>query len=265
MNAPLVANEKMQPGDFSSLADDYANFRPGYATDVCRALLALTNLAPGTIDVADVGAGTGIWTRTMLAAGCRNITAVEPNDAMRAQGVRQSEGQRISWFDGSAEATGLADGAMNLITMASSFHWPDEAAALTEFHRVLRPGGWFAALWNPRHIEANPLTVEIEAELQRIVPDLERRSSGRSTFTAHLTDRLRAAEDWGDPVYMEGYHTEVMSRERYIGIWRSVNDVQQQAGPERFQSFLDYLDARLADQPSIDAIYQTRLWAVQRR
>jgi ubiquinone/menaquinone biosynthesis C-methylase UbiE len=135
----------MQPGDFSSLADDYASFRPGYAKDVCRAALALPGAPAGALDIADVGAGTGIWTRTLHAMGCRNVTAVEPNGAMRAQSIRQSEGLSIAWKDGSGEATTLATSSRDYLTMASSFHWPDETAAMGEFHRVLRPGGWFAA------------------------------------------------------------------------------------------------------------------------
>jgi|APSaa5957512535_1039671.scaffolds.fasta_scaffold95052_1 ubiquinone/menaquinone biosynthesis C-methylase UbiE len=253
----------MKPGDFSNLADDYASFRPGYARDVCRAALALPNAPAGKLDVADVGAGTGIWTRTLHAMGCHKLTAVEPNEAMRAQGVRQSEGLSINWKSGSGEDTTLPTASQDVLTMASSFHWPDEAAAMSEFHRVLRPGGWFAALWNTRYIEASPLLVEIEAELHNIVPDLNRVSSGRSEFTAGLTSRLLAAQGWGAPVYIEGYHTERMSRARYLGIWRSVNDVQQQAGPERFQRFLDYIEDRLSDHDEVDAVYQTRLWAVQ--
>ena len=136
----------MKPGDFSNLADDYASFRPGYARDVCRAALALPNAPAGKLDVADVGAGTGIWTRTLHAMGCHKLTAVEPNEAMRAQGVRQSEGLSINWKSGSGEDTTLPTASQDVLTMASSFHWPDEAAAMSEFHRVLRPGGQFLCL-----------------------------------------------------------------------------------------------------------------------
>jgi len=52
--------------------------------------------------------------------------------------------------------------------------------ACDEFHRILRPVGVFAALWNPRFIEANPLLVAIEAEITRLKPDIRHVSSGRS-------------------------------------------------------------------------------------
>jgi hypothetical protein len=49
--------------------------------------------------------------------------------------------------------------------MASSFHWADFELATKEFSRVLRKGGRFCALWNPRLIEVNPMLVEIEMYL----------------------------------------------------------------------------------------------------
>ena len=70
--------------------------------------------------------------------------------------------------------------------MASSFHWADFDKACDEFHRILRPGGVFAALWNPRLIEANPLLVEIEGEITQLKPDIKRVSSGRSGLTERL-------------------------------------------------------------------------------
>ena len=53
---------------------------------------------------------------------------------------------------------------------------------------MLRPGGRFVALWNPRMIELNPLLVEIEQEITRLNPEVKRVSSGRSGLTEQ-TDR----------------------------------------------------------------------------
>ena len=152
----------MKHGDFTGLAGDYAKFRPGYAPQVATAILGFIGKDPAKVDAADVGAGTGIWTRILAARGLHSVTAVEPNDDMRGQGVETSKTTGISWKKGSAEATGLADGSVDLLTMASSFHWADFDKACAEFHRALRPNGVFVALWNPRYIEANPLLVEID-------------------------------------------------------------------------------------------------------
>ncbi|WP_229837009.1 class I SAM-dependent methyltransferase [Thalassobaculum fulvum] len=255
----------MAHGDFSTLASTYASHRPGYGPDAIRLVLGAMTRPAADLDAIDVGAGTGIWTRQLQAAGFRRVTAVEPNDAMRQAGEETSAGLPIAWRKGSAEITGIPDGSADLLTMASSFHWADFPVALAEFRRVLRPHGWFAALWNTRYLDRSPLLLEIEAELRRLVPDMKRVSSGSSEFTSGLVERFMDADGWGDPIYAECYHTEQMSRERYIGAWRSVNDVQVQAGPERFAAFLGFIERRLADVPTLDCQYRTRMWLVQRR
>jgi len=165
---------------------------------------------------------------------------------------------------GSAEATGLADGSADLVTMASSFHWADFDKACDEFHRILRPGGVFAALWNPRFIEANPLLVEIEAEITRLKPDVRRVSSGRSGLTNSLTERLSTKSQFTGVLYLEGRHSVRQTPAQYLGAWRSVNDLQVQLGPVLFQTFLDFVVRRTAPLPAIETTYLTRAWAVKR-
>jgi ubiquinone/menaquinone biosynthesis C-methylase UbiE len=254
----------MKHGDFTGLAGDYAKFRPGYAPQVTTALLGLLQREARTLDAADVGAGTGIWSRTLAARGLRSVVAVEPNDDMRGRGIETSANTTISWRKGSAEATGLADGSVDLLSMASSFHWADFDRACDEFHRILRPGGIFVALWNPRFIEASPLLLEIEAEITRLKPDIRRVSSGRSGLTERLTDLLSAKAQFTDVLYLEGRHSMRQTPAQYLGAWRSVNDLQVQLGPELFQKFLDFVVQRTAKLPAIETTYLTRAWAARR-
>lgn len=270
----------MKHGDFTGLAADYAKFRPGYAPYVADAILGYLDRDPGnsaelagsgesvvrasSIDAADVGAGTGIWTRILAAHRLRSIVAVEPNENMRREGVEASRGMQITWRPGSAEATGLPNASVDLLTMASSFHWADFDRACEEFARVLRPGGLFVALWNPRLIEANPLLVEIEAQISLLKPGIQRVSSGRSGFTEHLTERLLAKPQFSSVLYLEGRHSVIQTTAQYIGAWRSVNDLQVQLGPELFREFLNYIEKRTAPLTEIETTYLTRAWAARR-
>jgi hypothetical protein len=149
--------------------------------------------------------------------------------------------------------------------MASSFHWTNFDTATQEFHRVLRAGGHFTALWNPRLIEVNPLLVEIEAHLDTLRPNIKRVSSGRSGITETLTERLWASPCFEDVVYLEGRHIIEMTPERYLGAWRSVNDLRVQLGPEKFDAFLDFVEKRIASQKVIEATYLTRAWSARRK
>jgi ubiquinone/menaquinone biosynthesis C-methylase UbiE len=250
----------MKLGNFDSLAAAYVN-RPGYSELVLHTIL---KLAPRSPMVAEVGAGTGKLTENLLALGLE-VTAVEPSDAMRAEGVKATRGQRVAWQAGSGERTGLASGSADWLLMGSSFHWVDASKALPEFHRVLRPGGIFTAIWNPRDLEASPLQMSIDAEIRAIVPDLKRVSSGSKEFTEQMYDIVESTGHFADVIFMEARHQVEMSRERYLGVWRSVNDIQVQAGAERWAAIMDMIGHKTAGMATISSHYRSRAWTARRK
>jgi len=130
---------------------------------------------------------------------------------------------------------------------------------------VLRPGGRFVALWNPRYLDDSPDLLAIEAHLKSIRPDIVRVSSGRSGIADKMTGLLNACPLFDDVVYLEGRQTRILSIEQYLGVWRSVNDLQVQLGPERFGQFLDYVGERLKGRETIETTNLTRAWAARRR
>lgn len=65
---------------FSSRVADYRLYRPDYPAGVFRALASRIPPSDG-VAVADIGSGTGIFTRQLLETGYR-VTAVEPNGDM---------------------------------------------------------------------------------------------------------------------------------------------------------------------------------------
>ena len=228
-------------GNFTGLAESYSKYRPSYSRSVLMALLGLVNKPVSDIDFADIGAGTGIWTKMVTQCGCRSSTAVEPNDDMRSKGIKINEDLPIKWLKGTGEDTHLETNSKDFLTMASSFHWVNFEKGLQEFARVLRVGGRFTALWNPRYIETNPLLMEIENKLLEFIPNLKRVSSGRSGITETLTERLRDSHLFDDVIYIEGYHTAQQTPAHYLGVWWSVNDIRVQAGEEAFKEFMSYI------------------------
>jgi len=258
-------SHSFKAGDFTELADNYSLSRPDYSISVLRALVGLLGLPTSEIDFIDVGAGTGIWTRMVHALGVNTAKAVEPNQNMRKNGIADSLGTSIEWLPGSAEAIPVQSGTAHWLTMASSFHWADFVAATKEFHRVLRPGGMFTALWNPRLVEVNPMLVEIEDRLGELKPNIKRVSSGRSGITTCLTDKLEDSDLFEDVVYIEGRHVINFSPERYLQAWRSVNDLRVQLGEDRFNQFMDFVERRIEREPYIEATYLTRAWSARRK
>lgn len=257
--------QKLKAGDFTGLAKDYSQHRPDYCHSVLKGLVGLLDKPLAEVDFVDVGAGTGIWTRMIHSLGAHSVTAVEPNDDMRQSGMADTHSTDIRWLAGTAEATGLADASVDWLSMASSFHWANFDVATKEFQRVLRAGGRFTALWNPRLIEVNPLLVEIETYLDTLRPNIRRVSSGRSGITETLTEQLWNSPCFEDVVYLEGRHIIEMTPERYLGAWRSVNDLRVQLGPTKFDAFLAFIEQRIEGLQIIKATYLTRAWSARRK
>jgi SAM-dependent methyltransferase len=138
---PRVAPAAARFGDD---ADRYDRARPGYPETLLDLLAVRTGLGEGTA-VLDLAAGTGKLTRQLVARGA-DVVAVEPSPGMRDRLTAALPGVRVE--DGTAEDLPLADGAVDLVTVGQAFHWFDTRPALAEIHRVLRPGGWLALLWN---------------------------------------------------------------------------------------------------------------------
>lgn len=253
----------MKQGDFSELAKSYTH-RTGYSMKVLGMLArSMGAYSSEGFRVADVGAGTGKLTLDLLSLEL-NVTAVEPNDAMRAEGILATADHTIQWHAGSAESTGLATASANWLLMGSSFHWVDRKLALPEFHRVLTPGGHLTVLWNPRNIDDNDLHNNIEARIRSIVPELTRVSSGSSRYTENMVSNLQETGHFTDVVFVEDEYEVRMTPERYVGAWRSVNDIQAQAGEERFNQIIDAISQEIAGLDEIAVPYKTRSWTAVR-
>jgi SAM-dependent methyltransferase len=130
---------------FSNRATDYAKYRPTYPPEAISQILEGLG-QPVDLTLADIGAGTGISSRLFADRGVK-VWAIEPNAAMRE--VAEPHAQ-VEFCQGTAEQTGLPDQAVNLVTCFQSFHWFDKTAALAEFHRILKPQGRVAVVWNDR-------------------------------------------------------------------------------------------------------------------
>ncbi|WCN81226.1 class I SAM-dependent methyltransferase [Micromonospora sp. LH3U1] len=142
---------------FGAAAANYDRFRPRYPADAVR--WALDGLGDSA-RVLDLGAGTGILTRGVLALG-HEVTPVEPDPEMRAQLAAATPG--LTALAGGAESVPLPDGAADAVVVGQAYHWFDRELAHAEVARVLRPGGTFAPIWNLRDER-----VEWVAELGRI-------------------------------------------------------------------------------------------------
>ena len=89
----------IKKGDFSTLAENYAKYRPQYSTSVVDGIFGTLQKPINEIVAADIGAGTGIFSKMIHKKGVKEVYAIEPNDAMRQEGMRVNE-DNISWKKG---------------------------------------------------------------------------------------------------------------------------------------------------------------------
>ena len=140
---------------FSDRAENYAKYRPGYPREVLKFLEERGALSSDSV-VADVGSGTGELSKLFLEHGNR-VFAVEPNGEMRQAAERLLGGHPgFESVSGSAEATTLADGSVELVAVANSLHWVDREAAKVEFDRILKPDGRVAVVWSISRTSGTP-------------------------------------------------------------------------------------------------------------
>jgi endonuclease III len=173
---------------FELVVDAYERGRPEYPREAIAWITAELDLRPGRT-VLDVGAGTGKLTRALVESGAR-VIAVEPGDAMLAE--LRSVLPAIEALRGAAEAIPLEDASVDAITAGSAFHWFRHDETLPEFHRVLRPGGAVALLWNSRDRE-RPLQREISELIKAFVP-AERPPVGDSVRAVEESPLFAAVE-----------------------------------------------------------------------
>jgi SAM-dependent methyltransferase len=121
--------------------------RPEYPEWVYETLTSRCGLRRKT-SVFEIGAGTGTATRRLLELGADPLVAIEPDqrlaEFLRANNPDKALTVMVSPFEDAA----LAIEAFDLGVSATAFHWLEEESALAKIASLLRPGGWWAAVWN---------------------------------------------------------------------------------------------------------------------
>lgn len=133
---------------FSSNADQYAEFRPGYPDALFDYLTSLTRQQ----DLAwDCGTGNG---QAALALAQR-FKRVVATDASQAQIAHAVEHPRIEYRIEGAESTSLTRQSVDLTTVSTAVHWFNFDRFYDEVRRVSRPGA-ILAVWTYRVPSVNP-------------------------------------------------------------------------------------------------------------
>jgi SAM-dependent methyltransferase len=201
---------------FEGAAAVYEQARPGYPPEAVRWLTEALGLRPGR-RVVDLAAGTGKLTRDLVPSGAQ-VVAVEPVAGMRrtlaATISTAAGGPAVAVVAAVAQALPVGDGLVDAVTVAQGFHWFATVEAVTELHRVIRPGGHLGLIWNHRDV-SDPLQAALTDLMEPQRDDTPSYDTG-SWREALAPQTLFAAPDevhvsWRQPVDVEGVADRVAS------------------------------------------------------
>lgn len=199
---------------FDDVATIYEKYRPSYPEEYINYLISKCNLNKNSV-VADIGAGTGIFTKQLLDKNLK-VIAVEPNNKMRKVLEEKLSGNKnFTSTNGTDKNTNLEENSIDLITVAQAFHWFDIQSFRKECKRILKPNGKICIIWNK--LDTNDIIVKEEKnidytytnqfkEINNILQD-EKREQLIKEFFSNSTYKCKITEN-----------NQIYNKETFIGV-----------------------------------------------
>ncbi|NHK31837.1 MAG: class I SAM-dependent methyltransferase [Asgard group archaeon] len=166
---------------FSDRVENYVKYRPSYPKEIISKLQNEGILTKNSV-VADIGSGTGIFSKVLLDADYQ-VISVEPNNEMREFAenylVKYAKYRSVA---AQAENTNLEDNSVDVITVAQAFHWFEREKTRNEFLRILKPDGSLVIIWNNRLKDKIPFPKAYNDLLIKYCPEHEVSNHYKITF-----------------------------------------------------------------------------------
>ncbi len=249
--------EAVDRNDYANLAALYHRTRPSCPIELVDRLVRHADVHAGDA-VAEIGAGTGLFTRLLSGRGLA-ITALEPLPEMRAQAETLAD---VTWLAGTFERTNLPDASQQWVVSCQAFQWADRASALPELTRILHAGAWFTTVWYAYDVSREPVLQRsfrllreripsyafvdratparrLSSRVLSALPEGSQRALGRlSALGNGRGSQLQRSGGFGKIVYHEARALTPVDREGYLDLWRSRNRLRTLGHGGAFDAFL---------------------------
>jgi len=237
----MIKNEQR----FTGRAEIYKKYRSSYPKELIEYLYSQVGFKNGSI-IADIGSGTGIFSRLLLEKGS-SVYGVEPNEDMRLMAENDSGGfENFISINAPAENTGLKANSVDFITAAESFHWFDMELFRAECRRILKNGRKVVLTWNRRDMASDFAKKCYEIRLK------------------YCIDTKGLGENGGPPKYIYRFFADgscekkafrndmTLDRETYIGMNLSRSYApKEDKHPDKYYGFVEEMNA-LFDEHSVN-------------
>ncbi|KAF9053225.1 S-adenosyl-L-methionine-dependent methyltransferase [Panaeolus papilionaceus] len=261
-----------QTGFGTGTNDLYDRARPSYQTFALDAIFdSLKNKQ--NLNVLEIGAGTGIFTRALLAhprwnSAIASLRAIEPSGGMREvfnRTVNDPQG-RISIHDGTFQDTGVEEGWADVVLIAQAYHWcPDYEAASVEFGRVLKENGTVGFIWNLEDRDGAPWVAQLRDTIEvheKGTPQF-RHMYWRATFSTPSYQSLFCPPVESTWTYtLHGTKESVVDRassKSYIAV---LEKEEKEKVQERIRQIIDEADKTWVDKEKGVFEYPYKCWVV---
>jgi len=229
---------------FTGKAELYKKYRPSYPKEFVDYLYSQVGFNDSSI-VADIGAGTGIFSRLILERGS-TVYCVEPNDDMRQIAEKDlAEFENFVSVKAPAENTGLAKLSIDFVTAAQAFHWFERQAFRSECRRILKPGGKFVIVNNgPEDCELIRKKDSISAKYQIESKSSQQQGESSEGYTDFFLDGICECKTFRNNLQFD--------RESFIGrdLSRSCTP-KEEKDPEKYYGLVKEL-GELFDEYSVN-------------
>lgn len=236
----------MNEDKFSGKAEIYDKYRPSYPTELTDWLYIKTRAQT----VADIGAGTGKFTKLLLDKPWK-VTAVEPNRDMLVR--LQRNVPQAKAIEAPAENTGIPDHTIDLVTAATAFHWFDEDKFREECKRIMTESGRVALIFNQKITDD---VVRERDEISRIYCGYKGHAGKRSNEEG---DAFLRNEYFAEVEYAEFEHSVSYDEDGFVGntLSRSYALKPDDVGYEGYVWELRQLFKKLCSFGSVELKYKT--------
>ncbi|MBR7832902.1 methyltransferase domain-containing protein [Actinospica durhamensis] len=247
---------------FNADALTYQRGRPRYPDAIFELLAERCGLRPGA-RVLEIGAGTGLATGPLLAAGA-HVVAVEPGESLAAILAADLACDRLEISVSDFESADLP-GGFDLAVAATALHWLDPATSTAKIAGLVRPGGWLAPWWTEFGDAKRPTI--FRDRLDEVYRDLlpadftsYRDSRSHVLDTDRWRRQLTAGGYFGD-VSVEFFEwDQILTAQSARDQWSTFPNIAELAPPNRAEfltrlgSLVDELGGQVAD-PRLTVIY----------
>ena len=238
---------------FTDKARVYQRYRASYPKEFIEYLYVSAGFNKKSV-IADIGSGTGIFSRLLLEKG-NYVFCVEPNDDMRLVSEKELRGtagfKNFISVNASAENTGLKEKSIDFITTAQAFHWFDRQKFKLECRRILKDTGKVVLIWNIRDYEHEIVKKDYAIRKKYSVGDAKGLSSGEKPLNDYADFFLN-----NDCEELSLTNDLILERSDYIGmnLSRSYAPTKEK-DPEKYCDFVADLSKLFDDYSNDGALF----------